>query len=96
MTSKTQRRYLAIKNLEDGIRAYCFLSAVLENYVDTDHQHVSLSRYVVQATLNELLDTYTRKNGSEALQEFSQRLSLEANNQSSDRSEDERPAVPGV
>lgn len=95
--SKKTRRYQAIQNLEDGIRAYLFLSAVLENYQDTDHQHVPLTKFVVRATLNELIDTYQRKNGSEALETLSQRLSVEASNtKGSDDSKDERPAEPGV
>lgn len=95
--SKRQRRYVAIQNLEDGIRAYCFLDAVLENYTNDDHQHVALTKFVVKATLNELIDTYNQRNGSEALEEFSQRLSREAaNTQSSDDSQDQRPAEPGV
>mgnify|MGYP003653621804 CR=1 FL=1 len=95
--SKRQRRYVAIQNLEDGIRAYCFLDAVLENYTDEDHQHVKLTRFVVKATLNELIDTYHQRNGSEALEEFSQRLSSEAaSTKSSDDSKDERPAEQSV
>ena len=97
MSAKKARRYQAIQTIEDGIRAYCFLDAVLANYDEADHQHVKLTKFVVRATLNELLDTYTRKNGSEALEEFSQRLSREAaNTESCDNSKDERPAVPSV
>jgi hypothetical protein len=95
--SKKSRRYVAIQNLEDGIRAYCFLSAILENYTDEDHPHVKLTRFVVQATLNELIDTYHQRNGNEALEEFSQRLSSEAANiKSSDSDKDERPAEQSV
>ena len=95
--SKRARRYQAIQNLEDGIRAYCFLSAVLESYTDEDHPHVKLTKFVVQATLNELIDTYHQRNGNEALEEFSQRLSGEASNtKSSDSNQDERPAGESV
>lgn len=95
--SKHKRKYVAIQNLEDGIRAYLFLSAVLENFTDTDHQHAAVSKFVVRATLNELIDTYHQRNGSEALEEFSQRISSEAaNTQSSDDSKDERPAEQSV
>jgi len=95
--SKRARRYQAIQNLEDGIRAYCFLSAVLESYTEADHPHVALTKYVVQATLNELIDTYHQRNGNEALEEFSQRLSGEASNiKSSDSDKNERPAEQSV
>jgi len=77
---KRARKYKAIENLEDGIKAYLFINAVLENYQDTDHEHVSVARFVAKATLNELLQLFQDNNGYEALKTFAATI----NNQSRD------------
>lgn len=71
---KRQRRYKAIETLEDGIRAYLFINAVLENYTDEEHEHCKIAKFVAKATLNELLYTYEQNNGPEALQTLADRI----------------------
>lgn len=74
MSKKKQRKYKAIENIEDGIKAYLFINAVLEQYEAADHPHAKLGVFVAKATLNELLSTYETHNGPQALQTLADRI----------------------
>lgn len=92
MSKKKQRKYKAIENIEDGIKAYLFINAVLEQYEDADHPHAKLAVFVAKATLNELLSTYEIHNGPEALQDLANRIT----DNSGDDSQVQPAGLPGV
>ena len=92
MSKKKQRKYKAIENIEDGIKGYLFLNAVLENYTDDDHPHAKLARFIAKATLNELLHTYEIHNGLEALQDLADRIT----DNSGDNSQVQPAGLPSV
>ena len=91
MSKKKQRRYKAIDNLEDGIKAYLFINTILEQYENEDHPHAKLAVFVAKATLNELLHTYEQHNGIEALQTLADRI-----NNSSNDNEVQPAGLPSV
>lgn len=77
MSKKKARKYKAIEHLEDGIKAYLFLNAVMENYKDEDHPHAAIARLVARVSLNEMLDLYLTNNGAEAFQKFADQFNEE-------------------
>lgn len=87
MPRKAKRKYQAIQTMEDGIKAYLFINALMDTIQDSEHPHAPLARFVMKATLNELLDTYMQRNGEAALQAFADKINqgadIEANHQSS-------------
>jgi uncharacterized protein (UPF0297 family) len=89
---KKVRKYQAIQNLEDGIKAYLFMNAILENYEDNEHEHVPIAKFVAKATLNELIQTYLEHNGNEALQKFAD----EINSKNGAGYEEPVPPIPSV
>lgn len=94
MSKKKQRKYKAIENLADGIRAYLFINAILESYTDEDHPHAKLAKFVAKATLNELIHTYEIHNGPEALQTLADNINNSV--QGSDDSPGGPAELPGV
>lgn len=94
MSSKKKRKFQAIQTMEDGLKAYLFLNALMDTVEDSEHPHAKIARFVAKATLNELLYIYTEKNGEQALQEFADRISQAS--EGSDPVQDGDAAVPGV
>lgn len=92
--SKRARKYRAIEHLEDGIKAYLYINAVLDTITDDEHPHAKLARFVAKATLNELIDTYGTHNGDQALQDLAERIN--SNPESSDAVQDGTAAVPSL
>lgn len=104
MSKKKLRKYKAISHLEDGIKAYLFINAILENFKDEDHPHAAIARLVARVSLNEMLDLYMANNGDEALQKFAAQFNEENINgkesiptlEGSDASPSEPASVPSI
>lgn len=88
MSKKSGRKYQAIQNFEDGIKAYLFINTILDSYEETDHPHAKIAKFIAKATLNELLQTYMEKNGEQALEDFAAKI-----NQGSDGDTNREAAV---
>jgi hypothetical protein len=86
--SKAKRKYAAIQTMEDGIKAYLFINALMDTVEDSEHPHAPLARFVMKATLNELLDVYMQKNGEAALQAFADKINQGAANEADSESRD--------
>ena len=92
--SKRARKFRAIEHLEDGIKAYLYINAMLDTITDDEHPHAKLARFVAKATLNELIHVYGTNNGDQALEELAERINSDP--QGSDAVQDGTAAVPSL
>jgi hypothetical protein len=69
----------AREELENVIRAYCFINANLEYIGINDHPDAEMAKVIAQGTLNQLLNRYRDKNGNQAFEDFCKRLGSEYN-----------------